>query len=370
MLLCFEKSKWVVVAMVAVLETGGACVLLEPSHPMNHLESILDDIEAKVLLASSTQSRLLRDKVENVIEVTVAFLKGISSGAQSLENLPAVRSDNTAIGLFNSGSTRRPKGIVQQHSKASTNAQTFGITAGSRVLQWAAYAFDMSVIDMLMALVGGECICIPSEHDRMNNFSHAIGSMNMDCAALTPSIANALRAEDLPSLKTVVFGREVVSKENGESWTKRVYLINAYGPCDSSVCVAGDAKLGQPSNNGRAVGSVAWIVDEACHERLVPIGCIGEILIEGPLVARGYLNDPMKTAKSFIEDPPWLVQRQGDAFPGRKGRLYKSEDLGRYNADGSIYNFLDGKTCGRKFVATVLKLEMLDPTYSNYFLQR
>ena len=278
-LLCFEKSKWVVVTMVVVLKTGGAYVLLEPSHPMNRLESILDDIKAKVLLASSTQSRLLRDKVENVTEVTEAFLEGISSGAQSLENLPAVRSDNTAIGLFNSGSTGRPMGIVQQHSKASTNAQTctqtFGITAGSRVLQWAAYAFDMSVIDMLMALVGGGCICIPSEHDRMNNFAHAIRSMNVDCAALTPSIANALRAEDLPSLKTVVFGGEIVSKENGESWTKRVYLINAYGPCESSVCVAGDAKLGQPSNIGRAVGSVAWIVDEACHERLVPIGCIG-----------------------------------------------------------------------------------------------
>ena len=81
MLLCFEKSKWVVIAMVAVHKTGGACVLLEPSHPMNRLESILDDMKAKVLLASSTQSRLLRDKVENVIEVTEAFLEGISSGA-------------------------------------------------------------------------------------------------------------------------------------------------------------------------------------------------------------------------------------------------------------------------------------------------
>ena len=53
-LLCFEKSKWLVVAMVVVLKTGGACVLLEPSHPMNRLESILNDIKAKVLLASST----------------------------------------------------------------------------------------------------------------------------------------------------------------------------------------------------------------------------------------------------------------------------------------------------------------------------
>ena len=51
---------------------------------------------------------------------------------------------------------------------------------------------------------------------------------------------------------------------------------------------------------------------------LYPSAALVKILIEGPLVARGYLNDPMKTAKSFIEDPPWLVQRQGDAFSKKK----------------------------------------------------
>lgn len=55
----------------------------------------------------------------------------------------------------------------------------------------------------------------------------------------------------------------------------------------------------------------------------------------------------MKTANSFTEDPPWLVQRQGDAFPGRKRRLYKSGDLGRYNADGSI-QFLERKDLQKK----------------------
>ena len=80
---------------------------------------------------------------------------------------------------------------------------------------------------------------------------------------------------------------------------------------------------------------------------LYPSAALVEILIEGPLVARGYLNDPMKTAKSFIEDPRWLVQRQGNSFPRRKGRLYKSRDLGRYNADGSI-QFLGRKDLQKK----------------------
>ena len=107
---------------------------------------------------------------------------------------------------------------------------------------------------MLMALVGGWCVCIPFEHDRTNNFDNAIRSMDLDCAALTPSIANIMRAEDLPRSKTIVFGREAVSKGNVQRGMHRVSLIDAYGPCELSVCVVGDANLEQPSNIGRAVG--------------------------------------------------------------------------------------------------------------------
>ena len=77
-------------------------------------------------------------------------------------------------------------------------------------------------------------------------------------------------------------------------------------------------------------------VDEACHEWLGLIGCSGEIVIVGPFAARGYLDDPTKIADPFVGDPPWLVRRQGDAIPRRKGRPYKGGDLGPYNADGSI----------------------------------
>ena len=52
--LCFEKSKWAVVAKLAISQARGACILLEPSYPRNRLASILDDIKATVLLVSLT----------------------------------------------------------------------------------------------------------------------------------------------------------------------------------------------------------------------------------------------------------------------------------------------------------------------------
>ncbi|KAH3208273.1 hypothetical protein KXV77_000573, partial [Aspergillus fumigatus] len=68
------------------------------------------------------------------------------------------------------------------------------------------------------------------------------------------------------------------------------------------------------------------------HNSLAPIGRIGELLIEGPLLARGYLNDPVKTRESFIEDPSWI--RHFGLAKGR--RMYKTGDLVRYNPDGTL----------------------------------
>jgi len=63
----------------------------------------------------------------------------------------------------------------------------------------------------------------------------------------------------------------------------------------------------EATNIGRSIGSVSWVVDPNDYNKLLPIGCVGELLIEGPIVARGYLNDPQRTGKAFIEDPLWAT---------------------------------------------------------------
>lgn len=71
------------------------------------------------------------------------------------------------------------------------------------------------------------------------------------------------------------------------------------------------------------------------HEQLVPVGSVGELLVEGPILARGYLNDAEKTRAAFIKDPSWLLAG-GGGYSGRHGRLYKTGDLVRYDKDGNL----------------------------------
>ncbi|KAL8920830.1 MAG: hypothetical protein Q9208_006002 [Pyrenodesmia sp. 3 TL-2023] len=365
--LCFEKSMWAVVSMMAVLKAGAAFTFIEPSHPPDRIQSVLQDTNASILLTSGRVSPIFakgKSSLNHIIEVTATFVYAIDMPANAL--LPQAKPNNAAVALFTSGSTGKPKGIIQEHSTAAFSAQTcaktFGIGPGSRVLQWAAYCFDMSVIDMLMALVGGGCICIPSEQMRMNRLEGAMREMKVDCAAMTPSTAQILKSAVLPDLRTLVLGGEAVSREHLEGWPGHIRIINGYGPGEASVCVAGDALVDCPGNIGKAVGSVVWIVDECSYDTLTPVGTIGELLIEGPLLARGYLNDPVKTAASFIENPPWLEHFRGKS--GKATRLYKTGDLGRYHADGSI------EFMGRKDSQIKLRGQRIEPGDIEYHISQ
>ena len=86
---------------------------------------------------------------------------------------------------------------------------------------------------------------------------------------------------------------------------------------------------------GRPAGVLAWLVDPQHPERLVGVGCVAELWLEGPLVGSGYHNDSERTAASFVENPPWMLRdRPGQS--GRTGRAYRTGDLVRYQPDGSL----------------------------------
>ncbi|KAG8670590.1 Nonribosomal peptide synthetase chry1 [Fusarium poae] len=86
-----------------------------------------------------------------------------------------------------------------------------------------------------------------------------------------------------------------------------------------------------PSHIGRSFGASSWVVDPTDHNRLVPIGTIGELLVEGPVVSTGYLKDQARTDQVFVNNPSWLSQ-----FRSNCGRMYKTGDLVRQMPNGSL----------------------------------
>ncbi|KAJ6002924.1 hypothetical protein N7451_005471 [Penicillium sp. IBT 35674x] len=339
--LYFEKSRWTTVAMVGVMKAGGAFVLLDPSHPQARLEIICRTVAAQVVVSSATnhvRAAALAAVVVVVGDNETAWRSQIRSWAGSLVN-----PNNALYVVFTSGSTGTPKGAVISHAAFATSAMAqiprYHLTRQSRVLQFSSYAFDASILEIVTTLVVGGCVCVPSDAARRDNIAGAAHELRISVAQLTPSITRLLRPADLPTLQTLVLGGEAIAQKDIQQWHGHVQLVNAYGPAECSVVASVHPTLSAVSdagNIGWASGCVCWVVDRADHERLVPIGAVGELLIEGPTVARGYLKDPERTAAAFIELPTWLRQFRHDNCDLGGGRLYKTGDLVQYAADGSL----------------------------------
>lgn len=206
-----------------------------------------------------------------------------------------------------------------------------------RFLQFASYTFDASLVEILTTLLMGGTICVPREEDRTNgNLPSFMERTQVTMTLLTPSFVKTLHPSDVPSLKTLILGGEAMSRSHLDTWSDRVTLVNAYGPSECAVVATARANMHStcdPANLGRAIGR-CWIVDPYNHDRLAPVGAVGELLIEGPSLSVGYLNNEAKTREVFIENPSWISQRSF-CFADLSGprRMYKTGDLVRIADD-------------------------------------
>jgi amino acid adenylation domain-containing protein/non-ribosomal peptide synthase protein (TIGR01720 family) len=334
--LCFEKSAWTIVAMLAVMKAGGVFVPLDPSHPVNRLSDIVQELNTKLILSSAKYSHLC-----TTIADTVYAVGPSTSELPKLPGAPctSVKGGNAAYIIFTSGTTGKPKGTVIEHVAYCTGSAAHGkrllIGPSTRVLQFASYAFDASLLDILTSLMYGGCICIPDEEARVNDLIGFINAAGVNWMSLTPSFVMTIDPLSVPGVQVLVMGGEPLTKGVLLAWASHVQMFNAYGPSECSVISATSPPLSngdEASNIGYAVGGTSWIVNSHNHDQLVPVGCVGELLIEGFTVARGYLNNEKKTAEAFIESPAWAEKDMA----GLARRFYKTGDLVRYNSNGSL----------------------------------
>ncbi|KAJ5118135.1 uncharacterized protein N7515_010358 [Penicillium bovifimosum] len=344
--LCFEKSKWNIVAMLGVMKAGGAFVPLDPTHPTPRLQGLIESVQASVVLCSECLVEKLSGLVETLIPLCANTLDRLSDPANSVDLASGVTGQNAAYVLFTSGSTGEPKGTLLEHRAFLSGSIVHGpglrVFRDSRCLQFAAHTFDASLAETLTPLIHGACVCIPSEEARLNDIVTAINEMRVTQACFTPSFIGFIEIETVPGLESLVLAGEAMSQSQLATWSK-IKLVNGYGPTEASVASVLNSNVTPDTDCkdiGLPVGVKTWLVNPDNHDELVPVGCPGELLLEGPPLARCYVNNPQKTNESFIYDPAWTKL---DPESGSNRRFYKTGDLVRYNSDTGALNYIGRK---------------------------
>lgn len=345
-----ERSVEMIVAIVATWKALGAYVPLDVEHPQERLDELLRQADPTVLLTTARRSALARLCPERVLALDDPEVFEVAPGDEPLPG-PGSSSDLAYV-LFTSGSTGTPKGVMIEQlgfmNHLVSMVRHVGLSAGSVIAQNASHCFDVSVWQMVCALLEGgrvEIFLNDETHD-LEAFISLMRSRRVEVLEVVPSYLGAMldhleqEGADaaLPDLRVLLVTGEVTSTALIRRWFARfprVRVINAYGPAEASDDVTLHALEGLPEDAASAL-PIGWPIENVRihvvdpYLNLCPIGIKGEICVSGIAVGRGYLGDEERTRQVFIEDP----------FAAEPGvRLYRTGDIGRWRPDGVLEFF-------------------------------
>ncbi|KAE8411240.1 hypothetical protein BDV36DRAFT_302027 [Aspergillus pseudocaelatus] len=260
------------------------------------LDELTDRLARALMHLGIGPERFVPIYMEKSLWTTVAILAVIKSGAQAarclklggevlviesldqacrssrvLQEMPLAQPGTALYVAFTSGSTGKPKGVVIEHqaycSSAQSHIQAFQINDRSRLLQFAAYAFDMSTLETLITLMAGACLCVPSEAQRNDVvlFEDALRAFRLTHVGLPPSFARIVPWANLEERPTLLLGGEPMRKSDRTIYSALgMRFMNAYGPTECSVNATIHDRV-RPrhsvQNIGKPTKAVAWIVD-------------------------------------------------------------------------------------------------------------
>ncbi|WP_120313309.1 non-ribosomal peptide synthetase, partial [Mycolicibacterium elephantis] len=329
--LLFNRSGEAIVSMLAVLKTGAAYLPIDAAVPAGRMEFMISD--AAPVAAVTTAELADRLAGTDVTVIDVGDVGPAAADGLSSEVGTGPRPDDIAYLIYTSGTTGVPKGVAITHHNVIQllGSLDAGIPPAGVWPQCHSLAFDVSVWEVFGPLLrGGRVVVVPEDVAGSPEDFHALlVREQVTVLTQTPSAVRVLPREGLESAVLVVVG-EACPPEVVDQWAPGRVMINAYGPTETTMCVAISAPLtpglGVPIGSP-VPGAALFVLDEWL--RPVPEGVIGELYVAGDGVGTGYLGRSGLTASRFVACP-----FGGPEAAGR--RMYRTGDLVYWRPDGQL----------------------------------
>lgn len=352
--LCLHRNELMIIAILAVLKSGGAYVPIDPNYPADRINFILNDTQAKLTIADSkscsklecfSQVQAPNHSKQNDSTTSDTLIIDNDEFINALKKYPKINlepnitSSNLAYVIYTSGTTGKPKGVMIEHRNALNTIfslqKLYFVNTKSKVSFFTAYVFDVSVIEIFASLTSSCELHVFPEDIRHNadEISNYLLLNKINVCYLPPVLLSLIKQQEYPDLINIIYAGECCDYVTGKYWSLHKNLYNYYGPTETSIyCLGkqvlnGDINLiGIPLEN-----TTCYILDNELN--VLPVGAIGELYIGGVGVGRGYLNLPELTKERFLNNP---FQNEIYSIFAINSRIYKTGDLVRMLPDGNI----------------------------------
>ncbi|KIJ69297.1 nonribosomal peptide synthetase [Hydnomerulius pinastri MD-312] len=338
---CLDRNLMFHTIIFGVLRAGGCYVPIDPELPMERKAFIARDSGAKfVVMSSQLYSPTLFGELS--VDVDDTSVKG-AIASMSDANLDLASPENLAYMLYTSGTTGNPKGCLLTHkglaeailalSSFSADVRMDDLREG-RYLAVASIAFDVHIAEVFVPLALGMTLVCARRTELLESLPRHISRLEITHVGLVPSLIDATmctveedRVGDEIGLRYIASGGEKISDSILDRWANhpKVRLANFYGPSEVTIgCCARFMDINTPKGSiGRAFANVSsYVVDQNLN--ILPRGAVGELVVAGPLVGRGYHGRPDLSAKFFLE------------WPRSGSWAYRTGDLVRMFPDGTL----------------------------------
>ena len=321
------RCEWMAIASLGILKAGCAYQPLDPTYPKERLNFMMQDANAKLLIADE-ELRQLVDEYQGDVVLT----KELGQCIVARKPTPPTPA-SLFILLYTSGSTGVPKGCQLTHANLVAFChwyqRFYNLSHEHRVAAYASYGFDACMMDMYPALTCGACLHIVPEELRLdlialndyfekNGITHSFMTTQVGY-----QFATSIENHSLLNLSTG--GEKLAAITPPADYN----FFNFYGPTETTVLITSYQVTHKMKEIpiGKAIENIRlYIVDPQGHR--LPVGAAGELWVSGPQVSRGYLNRPEKTAEVYVPNP------FADDF--KYARIYRTGDIVRYLPDGNI----------------------------------
>lgn len=335
----YNRGIQFMVAILAVLKCGAAYVPIDLREPPQRRAWILEDAAPKLALVQPASI----GEIDFGAVASLEDVKDIYAYAPQARRVH-IDSQDIACVFFTSGSTGRPKGVLLPHLAITgliVSPRYLTITDADRVLSSSSIAFDAASFEIWTALANSATLVCVDYETIINPEAYAdfIDHQDISVMWVTSALFDQLvtfRPGMFRKVKYLLSGGDVVNPKtvykvlNNPQGRPRAF-INGYGPTETGIIATFQmftelTDPDQPLPIGKALAdTILYVLDEDLKP--VPPGEPGELLIGGHRLAKGYLNLPERTAKSFIQNP----------FTGNPTDvLYHTGDLVRFRPDGAL----------------------------------